>query len=311
MLEKFLTETLKLAPRQMWGVEQMGIYFKKLFSAKGAKAVIACLVAIAECFGLAILDTPTTPRGQELDLTGYELVFEDEFEGNALNTDVWQYRGSGPRRGGFNAESQVKVENGNMVITGDYQKNGTYGEGWYTGMVKLKERYCKGYFEIRCIVNAGSGFWSAFWIQADAPYTASISKGGPGGWEIDIFESMSYDNTFGRNSVSQTVHCAGVDGVQEGFQSRMLGDFYGKNIYEEYNTYGLEWNDEEYIFYINGVETCRTSFGNGVSEVMEDVIVSLEIPDEEKLAKLDKDSYHTEFIVDYVKIYQQKLTPAE
>ncbi|MBQ3602960.1 MAG: glycoside hydrolase family 16 protein [Clostridia bacterium] len=308
MLEKFLTETLKLAPRQMWGVEQMGIYFKKLFSAKGAKAVIACLVAIAECFGLAILDTPTTPRGQELDLTGYELVFEDEFEGNALNTDVWQYRGSGPRRGGFNAESQVKVENGNMVITGDYQKNGTYGEGWYTGMVKLRERYCKGYFEIRCIVNAGSGFWSAFWIQADAPYTASISKGGVGGCEIDIFESMSYDNTFGRNSVSQTVHCAGVDGVQEGFQSRMLGDFYGKNIYEEYNTYGLEWNDEEYIFYINGVETCRTSFGNGVSEVMEDVIVSLEIPDEEKLAKLDKESYHTEFIVDYVKIYQPKMT---
>ena len=308
MFEKFLTETLKLAPRQMWGVEQMGIYFKKLFGAKSAKAVIACLVAIAECFGLAILDLPTTPRGQELDLTGYELVFEDEFEGNKLNTDVWQYRGNGSRRGGFNAESQVKVENGNMVITGDYQKNGTYGEGWYTGMVKLKERYCKGYFEIRCIVNAGSGFWSAFWIQADAPYTASISKGGPGGCEIDIFESMSYDNTFGRNSVAQTVHCAGVDGVQEGFQSRMLGDFYGKNIYEEYNTYGLEWNDEEYIFYINGVETCRTSFGNGVSEVMEDVIVSLEIPDEEKLAKLDKDSYHTEFIVDYVKIYQPKMT---
>lgn len=311
MFEKFLTETLKLAPRQMWGVEQMGIHFKKLFSAKSVKAAIACIVAIAECFGLAILDLPTTPRGQELDLSGYALVFEDEFEGNTLNTDVWQYRGSGPRRGGFNAESQVRVEDGNMIITGDYQTDGTYGEGWYTGMVKLKERYCKGYFEIRCIVNDGPGFWSAFWIQADSPYTASVSMGGPGGCEIDIFESMSYDNFIGKNSVAQTVHCAGVDGVQEGFQSRMLGDFYGKNIYKEYNTYGLEWNDDEYIFYINGVETCRTSFGNGVSEVMEDVIVSLEIPDEEKLAGLDKENYKTEFIVDYVKIYQPKLTSVE
>ena len=32
MLEKFLTETLKLAPRQMWGVEQQKIYFKKIFT---------------------------------------------------------------------------------------------------------------------------------------------------------------------------------------------------------------------------------------------------------------------------------------
>ncbi|MBQ2812875.1 MAG: glycoside hydrolase family 16 protein [Clostridia bacterium] len=308
MFEKFLRETLKMAPRQVWGVEQIGVYFKKLFSAKGAKAVIACVVAIAECIGLAILDFPTTPRGQELDLSGYTLVFEDEFEGNILNTDVWQYRGNGPRRGGFNAESQVRVENGNMIITGDYQTDGTYGEGWYTGMVKLKERYCKGYFEIRCIVNAGSGFWSAFWIQADSPYTASVSKGGVGGCEIDIFESMSYDNFIGKNSVAQTVHCAGVDGVQEGFQSLRLGDFYGNNIYEEYNTYGLEWNDDEYIFYINGVETRRTSFGNGVSEVMEDVIVSLEIPDAEKLEALDKENYSTEFVVDYVKIYQPTLT---
>lgn len=311
MFEKFLVDVLKLAPRQLWGVEQLGVYFKKLFSASSAKAAVAIILAIAELFGLVIFDLPTTPRGQELDLSSYALVFEDEFEGNTLNTDVWQYRGSGSRRGGFNAPSQVRVENGNMIMTGEYLKDGTYGEGWYTGMVKLKERYCKGYFEIRCIVNSGSGFWSAFWIQADSPYTASVSKGGVGGCEIDIFESMSYDNFIGKNSVTQTVHCAGVDGVQEGFQSRNLGDFYGNNIYEEYNTYGLEWTDDEYIFYVNGVETARTSFGNGVSEVLEDVIVSLEIPGEDKLATLDKETYKTEYIIDYVKIYQKKLTPVD
>ncbi len=302
-MEQFLTEKLKFAYRQLWGFNQLGTYFKQLFSFS-PKKIIAAIVAIAEIFGLIIFDTPTTPRGPELDLSGYELVFEDQFEGNALNTNVWQYRGSGARRGGFNAESQVKVEDGNMVITGDYQTDGTYGEGWYTGMVKLKERYCKGYFEIRCKVNEGDGFWSAFWIQADAPYTASVSKGGVGGAEIDIFESIGTPTLLSRNSVTHTIHCAGVDGVQEGFQSRILGEFKGKNIYDEYNTYGLMWTDDEYIFYINGVETARSSFGNGVSEVLEDVIVSLEIPDENKLAELDKDNYHTEFIVDYVRIYQ-------
>lgn len=306
MLDKFLTEKLKFAYRQLWGFHQLGGYFKQLLSFSPIK-IIAAIVAIAEVFGLIIFDTPTTPRGEALDLTGYEIVFEDEFNGTELDTDAWMYRGDGPRRGGFNAKSQVRVENGNMIISGDYLEDGMFGAGWYTGMVKLKERYCKGYFEIRCKCNAGGGFWSAFWIQADAPYTASVSKGGVGGAEIDIFESMSWDAKIGKNSVSQTIHCAGVDGVQEGFQSRNLGAFYGKNIYEEYNTYGLEWNDDEYIFYINGVETARSSFGNGVSEVLEDVIVSLEIPGEEELAKLDKETYHTEFIVDYVKIYQQNV----
>lgn len=305
MFETFLTEVLKLAPRQMWGVEQQLHYLTEIFTSFSPKKIIASILAIIELFGLIILDMPTTPRGEELDLTGYSLVFEDEFEGNALNTDVWEYRGLGARRGGFNASSQVRVENGNMIMTGEYLTDGEYGEGWYTGMIKLKERYCKGYFEIRCIVNPDPAFWSAFWIQADAPYTASVSKGGVGGAEIDIFESVSSEDPLCKNSVSQTVYCAGVDGVEEGYQSEKLGKFYGNNIYEEYNTYGLEWTDDEYIFYINGVETRRTSFGNGVSEVEEDVIVSLEIPEADLLAELDKETYKTEYIVDYVRIYKK------
>ncbi len=305
MFKTFLTDVIMLAPRQMWGVEQQIYYLKQIFTSFSPKKIIASILAIIEICGLTILDLPTTPRGQELDLTGYSVVFEDNFNGNQLNTDVWEYRGSGPRRGGYNAESQVRVENGNLIISGEYLTDGAYGEGWYTGMIKLRERYCRGYFEIRCIVNSDPGYWSAFWLQADSPYTASVSKGGVGGAEIDIFESMSYDALIGKNSVSQTVHCAGVDGVQEGFQSENLGSFYGNNIYEEYNTYGLEWTEDEYIFYINGVETRRTSFGNGVSEVEEDVIVSLEIPGEDELSALDKENYKTEYIVDYVKIYQK------
>ena len=305
MFYTFLEEVLKLAPRQLWGVEQQGFYLKEIFTSFDIKRIIAGIVAFFELFGLTIFDLPTTPRGEALDLTDYSIVFEDEFEGTALNTDVWKVRSNGARRGGFNSDSQIKVEDGNLVITGEYVEDGTYGDGWYAGMVSLRERYCKGYFEIRCKVNAGSGFWSAFWIQAEHPYEAEYSKGGVGGCEIDIFESMSYDNLIGKDSVTQTVHCAGVDGVQEGYQSFMLGDFYGNNIYDEYNTYGLEWTDEEYIFYINGVETRRTSFGNGVSEVPEEVIISLEIPNAEKFEGLDKETYKTEYIVDYVKIYQK------
>ena len=87
MFEKFLTETLKLAPRQMWGVEQQKIYFKKIFTSRSIKGAIAAILAIIELFGLTIFDYPTTPRGEELNLDGYSLVFEDEFEGGLPTGD--------------------------------------------------------------------------------------------------------------------------------------------------------------------------------------------------------------------------------
>ncbi len=304
MLDKFLTEKLKFAYRQVWGFNQLGTYFKQLFSFS-PKKVIAAIVAIAEIFGLIIFDSALTPRGEALDLTGYEVVFEDEFEGSELNLDVWQYWGTGAERGGYcYSPSQTKVENGNLVITGEYLEDGALGEGWYCGDLALREWYKQGYFEIKCKCSAGGAMWSAFWIQAKHPYEAEYSQGGVGGAEIDIFEAMNWGKTLGSNAVAQTIHCAGVDGVQEGFQSRMLGEFKGKNIYDEYNTYGLKWTEDEYIFYVNGVETARSTFGNGVSQVEEQVRVSLCQGSAEALAQLDPETYHSEFVVDYVRIYQ-------
>ncbi len=302
MWEKII-ELLHLSIREVWAIEKFFEYFGNLFTAFSLKKIVSILVAMAEIVSMLIFGTPLTPRGETLDLADYNIVVYDEFEGDALDTDIWETRGNGSRRGGFNADSQVELRNGNLIITGEYLTDGEYGEGWYTAAVKLKERYKQGYFEIRCICNDSPGYWSAFWIQADSPYTASVSKGGVGGAELDIFESYCYDGD--KYAVTNTIHCAGVDGVQEGFQSALLGKFKGNDITKKYNTYGLEWTEDEYIFYVNGVETVRSSFGNGVSQVPEDVIVSLEIPDLSELEGFDKETFKTEFIVDYVKIYQK------
>lgn len=303
MLWSKIIEVLHLSIREVWAIEKFFEYFGSIFTSFSPKKIISTLLAMVEIIQMLIFGLPLTPRGQQLDLTGYNLVVYDEFEGDILNPDLWVTRGNGFRRGGYNAESQVEVRDGNLVITGEYLTDGQYGEGWYTAAIKLKERYKQGYFEIKCICNDSPGYWSAFWIQADAPYTASVSKGGVGGAELDIFESYCYDGD--QYAITNTIHCAGVDGVQEGFQSALLGKFKGNNITKEYNTYGLEWTEDEYIFYVNGVETVRSSFGNGVSQVPEDVIVSLEIPDLSELEGFDKATFKTEFIVDYVKIYQK------
>ena len=99
------------------------------------------------------------------------------------------------------------------------------------------------------------------------------------------------------------MHCNGGDDDAENIDSRNLGKFKGKNIHEEYNTYGLEWTDSEYIFYVNGVETRRTSFSKGVSQVEETVRVSMCTPPVDEIT-LPHD-FRTEFKVDYVRIYQK------
>ena len=78
----------------------------------------------------------------------------------------------------------------------------------------------------------------------------------------------------------------------------------GNDIYNTYNTYGVLWTDDEYVFFVNGVETARTSFGLGVSEVPENLIVSLEIPQELPAHIANDPAYRTEMIVDYVRVYQ-------
>ncbi|MBR5112951.1 MAG: family 16 glycosylhydrolase [Clostridia bacterium] len=157
---------------------------------------------------------------------------------------------------------------------------------------------------MKCKCSDTADFWSAFWIQAEHPYDHDISKGGPGGAELDIFESCDSGSTstLRRNAVVQTVHCNGYDDNPDKLDSRILGKFRAGDIYNEYTTFGLKWTEDEYIFYINGVESARSSFGNGVSEEEEYVCVSLCMPAEITLDHGTK----AVFTVDYVKIWQKQ-----
>ncbi|MBR3767289.1 MAG: glycoside hydrolase family 16 protein [Clostridia bacterium] len=300
----FISNTLGLVFREQWALTNAVEGLKSLLTGGGARGLCATFLMIFQMFNMLLTGASVDAWGEELDLTGYELVFEDEFDGETLDMDVWRARGDGGSRGGYSSINQVSVKDGNLIMKGDYQEDGVYGTGWYGASIALREHYCRGYFEIKCKNAASDAFWSAFWIQGlKSPYIAEISKGGIESCEIDIFEAMSYNESNRHNSVTQTIHCAGVGGETEGFQSRNLGNFNGNDIYNEYNTYGLKWTEEEYIFYVNGVETTRSSFGEGVCINPEEIIVSLCVPAAEEFAGRDT-SEKCEMIVDYVRIYQ-------
>ncbi|MBQ7596724.1 MAG: glycoside hydrolase family 16 protein [Clostridia bacterium] len=264
------------------------------------KLISWILVAVSALHALL----PVAPRGEKLSLDGYSLVFCDEFEGNELDTDVWYHRATGARRAGYNSQSQVRVEDGQLILRAEYLTDGEYGEGWYAAGIGLKEQYTNGYFEICCKCNKDKDFWSAFWLQSSTSYDNEKSAGGVGGAEIDIFEAMETKYFPGKlnNSVKSTIYCNGTDALEDRIDRCRVGKYYVKNLYDEFHTFGLKWTEEEYIFYIDGIESGRSSYGKGVSTVPEEVIVSLEIP--EKIRQ--KPGGSTEFEVEYVKIWSNK-----
>ena len=277
------------------------------------KPIISMLTTIIMtlCFWL---DIPCYPMGEELDMDKFEITFADEFEGE-LDRSVWsghyQYGNKTvSRKGSYWNQYLAETKDGNLVIPVVYLEDGMGGEGagWYTAGIDtdadapngFSQKF--GYFECRCILPEGADVWSAFWLMNSGVF--DVDGSGQDGTEIDIFESDGYEKLLKYN-VSSNLH---FDGYGDAHQKMGAKRFLlSNNPYEEYNTYGLEWNEDEYIFYINGVETFRTSFG-GVSQNPEYLILSVEmrgedgIPSERANAPADG----AEFIIDYVRVYQYK-----
>ena len=108
-----------------------------------------------------------------------------------------------------------------------------------------------------------------------------------------------------RNRISSNIH---VDGYGDALKSMGSRRFAVKgDPYSEYNTYGLEWNENEYTFYINGVKTFSADWC-GVCTVPEYMLLSVEHRGEDGNPKLDylHGIDRSEFVVDYVRAYQYK-----
>lgn len=296
--------------------------------------IIRALVAVLMVISPALpqkLSLPAIPNGQDLELdTRFELVWSDEFEGDSLDRTKWGFPWwETERKGGYWHEDMVSVKDGNLVITTAYYEEplenyyydkwhesinfDDYKEGWYTGCIETRGKFeqAYGYFECRCILPKSSGMWSAFWMMNDG--VSNVDGSGQDGTEVDIFESMYYkDKWWGAGDAIVTgIH---YDGYGEDHKGDSIGKWFANNPYEEYNTYGVEWTPDEYIFYINGVETGRLSTG-GVSQNPEYLILSCEVAGANGVADADRHGVGkmsmepgdtAEFIVDYVRVYKYK-----
>ena len=279
-----------------------------VFSSKFLNFMIALVNAI-----LLIFNTSSaTKNAATIDPDGYELVFSDEFDGDSLDASKWgPHGGGGVRKGGYWTMDQARVEDGNLIISTQYKEDGAFGPGWYTAGLDTSRSYKQtyGYFECRCILPKGQGLWSAFWMINSN--VGQVSDDATQGAELDIMESPFW-HLGGQRSwkITQNIHYSGYD-LETKYKN--VGIFKLDNDpYENYNTYGLLWTPDEYVFYVNRHEVARTAYG-GVSTQPEYMILSCEVDGGDgsptfgwsgNIEKNDKATFLAEYKVDYVRSYK-------
>ena len=299
------------------------------------KAILKSIISILMVISVSLpgfFSLGKLPKGKAIDLDNFNLVWSDEFDGDKLDKSKWTYIWwETERKGGYWHEDMVSVKDGNLVIKAQHFDEPLenyhydkwhdkinfkeYKPGWYTGAISSINLYEQkyGYFEVRCKLPAAQGLWSAFWMMNDK--VEDVDGSGKDGTEVDIFESFYYkDHPWGNDCVVSGIH---YDGYGKDHKGDSIGKTFIENDpYSEYNTYGLEWNENEYIFYLNGVETGRLSTG-GVSQNPEYLLLTVEFSGENgiasgdrrgagKIGKTPKENWPAEFVVDYVRCYQYK-----
>lgn len=273
--------------------------------------VIAWIIAAVQTV-LLWIGLPVTPRGQKLDLNRFELTWQDEFDGDSLNRDNWRghylWGDYVKRRDGYWNMDMAQVQDGMLHIQTKHYENGYAGgpAGYYSVGIDtsglFEQKY--GYFEVRCMLPKGEGLWSAFWMFNNQ--VGHIDGSGRDGSEIDIFESPYYTKKtkLMRNMITSNVH---YDGYEDAHEMEGVGRFRVKDPYDSFHTYGLEWNEDEYIFYVDGVESRRSTFG-GVSQNAQWLILSVEHEYGGWAGDIRNNNMDdvTDFVVDYVRAYQYK-----
>lgn len=304
MFTWFFNTFWDLSPIEDWVVATMDSLMKTVVTAP--TKIVATFSALISLFNFMVTREPIEPFGDAVDLTGYSLVFEDEFDGNTLDMTNWYFRNNGKRSYGYYSGDTVYVKDGALHIEGKYLEDGSYGPGWYAAQVATVNHYTRGYFEARLICGNGPCYWSAFWLQS--PYSASLeSNGGLHGVELDICEAIGENSPYlsGKDAVLQCLHVNGGTGdTTDEVDTSGAIYFNGNNIYTEYNTYAVKWDEEYYTFYVNGKETLKTSWRDGTARTPDELILSICIPTYSFDSKLDR-SFVSEMIVDYVRIYQE------
>ena len=226
----------------------------------------------------AAVTASCAPSAANTAASDWELVWADEFEGDALDRTNWTPEQS--CWGGGNDERQCYTDRGeNIEVAGGLLKlkarkeeftgplrppeiaddpNPTRTQQYTSGKVRSKglAAWKYGRVEVRAKVPAGQGLWPAVWMMPDDPAYGPWPLSG----EIDILETV--------NIGAACDECPDSDVENRTVSALHFGDLPPDNAYldaktplaagglpsDGFNTYAVEWGEGLITFFVNDEE---------------------------------------------------------
>jgi beta-glucanase (GH16 family) len=232
----------------------------------------------------------------------WKLVWEDDFNGNEINTENWNFEiGDGcPERCGWgNNEKQVytkenhKVEDGLLTITARTDGK-AYTSAKITTQNKRQFRY--GRIEARLKLPLGKGVWPAFWMLGQ-----NIDQvGWPLCGEIDIMEYVGREP----NTLFTTLHTADSHGNSKNTRKAEV-----PGIEEGFHVYACEWTDSRISFFVDDRHFYTFEPEQRTEEIWPFdqpfyIVLNLAVGGNFGGSEVDNSMFPANYVVDYVKVYE-------
>jgi beta-glucanase (GH16 family) len=228
------------------------------------------------------------------ELPGWKLTFDDEFNGNSLDTQKWSPNDPwGKER---NHELQAYVNDAFEIKDGILRVKADRGQALYggkqraftSGMMNTHGKFSQEYgrFEIRCRVPNGRGMWPAFWLLPDKP-----------GWppEIDVLEILGHEP----GKVYMTHHFRD----EQKKHASHGGSWKGPDFSAQFHKFAVEWSPLSIVWFVDGVERFRSE--KSIPDGKMFLLVNLAVGGDWPGAPDEKTRFPGTFEVDYVRVYKR------
>jgi beta-glucanase (GH16 family) len=219
-------------------------------------------------------------------------IWSDEFNGDKLDLSKWDVA-EGLYDPDYHDPNNVKVDNGNLVITGKREEHPPlhYSTGWITS----RQSWKYGRFEARIKLPVGRGIWPAFWML---PLENKYGKGVASG-ELDIMELWGHLPS----QVKGTIHYGWPWKFISTPYDLKLGDYS-----QDYHVFAIEWRERAIRWYVDDTlyKTENAWYSSGgmypapfdqLFYLVLNVGIWREVPPDKSTV------FPTHMLVDYVKVY--------
>ncbi|HQR32342.1 MAG TPA: family 16 glycosylhydrolase [Blastocatellia bacterium] len=204
---------------------------KLSFTVSKIPFLVVALIMLLQPAAAQTTEKTIRPAGSDSRLNGYRLVWSDEFDGQALNPNEWDYR-TGVRFWSLQQAENVSVTNGKLRIALKKEKA---GESQYTsGGVISKRAFKFGYYEARIKMPRSKGWHTAFWAKRNGEDRNQI---------LDIGEN---------DSINRHAYTTNVLWFDPASQSQGIHTIQTPDLSAQFHVWGCEFTPTAATFYFDG-----------------------------------------------------------